>query len=696
MSKKDIMKKSFKEENISKHFLKYFIPMFTIITIVVFGYFFIDYGREKYAIQNTEKYDMQLKKQSLEGNFKQVVSDLMYLSEKEILMKNLDNSTEEEKNILQEEFKVFAKRKGLYDQIRFVDTSGMEIVRVNYNKGTPQAVDKSELQLKADRYYVLEALPLQKGEVYVSPFDLNKEHGEIEKPIKPMIRFCTPVFDKDGEKRGIIILNYLGEKLLDDFNKDSGAFGEVLLLNAEGFYLKGLKEEDQWGFMYKNDRSFGNDFSEAWKIVSKEEEGQFYSDNELFTFTTIYPKIEAFKVSTETGELKNTNSQQNKKQNWKILLYTSKKVLSGIRNDLLKTAIVIYLILIIASLGISWLFCKMYLQRKKAEKSLKDSKDITLILIKDLSAISSEVMQFAKELSNDTFDIKNSNGVIVNSVHEIANRSEENIERTESSVTTIEEMSKGIQQIAETSLNVTELAIDSNEKANEGNRAIDNTINQMNSISKSVENAASKVKLLDENSKKIGEIVKLIEAISSQTNLLALNAAIESARAGEHGKGFSVVADEVRQLAERSTQSAALISNLISETQREIELAVDTMDVVTKEVIEGIGIADDARNSFSQILVRINDVAGKVEEVSAATQEASAGTHEILASIQHISHIAKDNADITENVVEDSKKQLNSMENVSNMAYCLEQMSQKLQNIVTKVEDEAEKLTRKL
>jgi methyl-accepting chemotaxis protein len=338
----------------------------------------------------------------------------------------------------------------------------------------------------------------------------------------------------------------------------------------------------------------------------------------------------------------------------------------------------------------------MYLQRKKAEKSLKDSKDITLILIKDLSAISSEVMQFAKELSNDTFDIKNSNGVIVNSVHEIANRSEENIERTESSVTTIEEMSKGIQQIAETSLNVTELAIDSNEKANEGNRAIDNTINQMNSISKSVENAASKVKLLDENSKKIGEIVKLIEAISSQTNLLALNAAIESARAGEHGKGFSVVADEVRQLAERSTQSAALISNLISETQREIELAVDTMDVVTKEVIEGIGIADDARNSFSQILVRINDVAGKVEEVSAATQEASAGTHEILASIQHISHIAKDNADITENVVEDSKKQLNSMENVSNMAYCLEQMSQKLQNIVTKVEDEAEKLTRKL
>ncbi|MFQ5433194.1 MAG: PAS domain-containing protein, partial [Nitrospinota bacterium] len=164
--------------------------------------------------------------------------------------------------------------------------------RVNYNNGKPAVVPADRLQFKGNRYYFKETIALKHGELFVSPFDLNVEHGEIEQPIKPMIRFGSPVFDGQGNKRGIILLNFFGEKLLANLRlHKTPPESDIMLLNSDGYWLFGPKPEDTWGFMYekKKDRKFGRDFPDAWSKITDSESGQFENKNGIFTFDTVYP-----------------------------------------------------------------------------------------------------------------------------------------------------------------------------------------------------------------------------------------------------------------------------------------------------------------------------------------------------------------------------------------------------------------------
>ncbi len=142
--------------------------------------------------------------------FGYIVSDLMFLAQQQELQKLLDNDTNTQRQILADEYCLFASTKNIYDQVRFLDETGLEIARANSNAGTPA----SKLQQKGKRYYFQDTFVLNQNEVFVSPFDLNIEQGQIEHPLKPMIRFGTPVFDSTGQKRGIVLLNYFGAKLL--------------------------------------------------------------------------------------------------------------------------------------------------------------------------------------------------------------------------------------------------------------------------------------------------------------------------------------------------------------------------------------------------------------------------------------------------------------------------------------------------
>jgi signal transduction histidine kinase/CheY-like chemotaxis protein/PAS domain-containing protein len=177
----------------------------------------------------------------------------------------------------------------------------MEIVRVNFNMGNPVVVPDDKLQNKGKRYYFADAYQLNRDEVFVSPFDLNVERGEVEKPLKPMIRFGTPLFDKDGEKQGIVLLNFFGKYLLTHFNPQSKpVFAPLFLLNSRGFWLKGEQPEQEWGFMYENGNNnrFDVDFPEEWKEISLNQTGQWITKAGMFTFKSVYPFSDALKSST--------------------------------------------------------------------------------------------------------------------------------------------------------------------------------------------------------------------------------------------------------------------------------------------------------------------------------------------------------------------------------------------------------------
>lgn len=174
--------------------------------------------------------------------------------------------------ILSEDFLSFLNTSSFYDQVRFLDMRGRELIRANYNRGQPGLTSQADLQDKHDRYYFTEGLKLARGEVYVSPFDLNLEHGKIEAPIKPTLRLVQPVYAADGKKIGLVVLNVLGYSILEHVglqNKSTSA-ESLSLLKEDGYWLEGKNTEDLWAFMYpeRKGQSLAVRSPEVWQKIS--------------------------------------------------------------------------------------------------------------------------------------------------------------------------------------------------------------------------------------------------------------------------------------------------------------------------------------------------------------------------------------------------------------------------------------------
>lgn len=178
----------------------------------------------------------------------------------------------------------FSKAKEHYSQIRYLDITGMELVRVDRVDGRPVITPRDKLQFKGDRYYAAEGLSLTRGDVYISPLDLNMEHGTVEVPHKPMLRFVMPVFDDHGNRKGMVIINYLGAALLGLLDEVGGE-GEMMLLNQDGYWLGGGPAPFRWAFMFadRKHQTFGSLFPEEWRAISDADAGQFITTRGLYT-----------------------------------------------------------------------------------------------------------------------------------------------------------------------------------------------------------------------------------------------------------------------------------------------------------------------------------------------------------------------------------------------------------------------------
>lgn len=231
--------------------------------------------------------------QSLVGELGLLYSDLLYLRDLPLLHDWLSRESPKIQKRLDTDLLNFVKYRQLYDQIRFLDEKGKEKIRINWNQGQPVVVPAEELQDRSGLYFVRQTLSLNKDDIYISPFDLNIEHNTIEQPIKPVIRVGAPVFDQRGRKRGIILLNYRGQRLLGQLRAISRqSIGSLWLLNAQGYWLMGRRSEDEWGFMYpdRKNRFFANDYGKAWASMAEHpERQQFMVNDDLFTYAAISP-----------------------------------------------------------------------------------------------------------------------------------------------------------------------------------------------------------------------------------------------------------------------------------------------------------------------------------------------------------------------------------------------------------------------
>ena len=185
------------------------------------------------------------------------------------------------------------------DQIRWIDEQGWERLRGQKTPDGPVLLPRADLQDKANRGYVIAGRNLARGEVFVSALDLNIEHGQVERPLKPMIRLVTPVYDGDGQRQGMLVINIRARHLLDvTVGLLEGAWGEPMVLNREGFWLYHRDPALRWGFVLDHGQGFPAAYPAAWEVIGEQIEGEVSTAHGKFFFTTEVLSANQVKILT--------------------------------------------------------------------------------------------------------------------------------------------------------------------------------------------------------------------------------------------------------------------------------------------------------------------------------------------------------------------------------------------------------------
>ncbi len=292
-------------------------------------------------------------------------------------------------------------------------------------------------------------------------------------------------------------------------------------------------------------------------------------------------------------------------------------------------------------------------------------------LIHSMTANVEHTTSAAEELAASTDEISKSSHDIANLVEKMAiSDNQAAVTGRESSIA-MDETAQGVQRIAEATQMLHSKAVDTQSIANDGEKTLHIAENQMSIIQQSSNTTNERIKKLSTQSAEIVNITKVITEITEQTNLLALNAAIEAARAGEHGKGFAVVADEVRKLAEESKASANQIVDVIALIQQETKEVEKAVNVTVLNVDEGVTFIQNAQNAFDGILTAIVDMTSQIEDVSASTQQISASTEEMAASVNEMSSSSNYAAQQSETIASTIEEQAATLQEINAVARAL-------------------------
>ncbi|AAK81609.1 methyl-accepting chemotaxis protein [Clostridium acetobutylicum] len=298
--------------------------------------------------------------------------------------------------------------------------------------------------------------------------------------------------------------------------------------------------------------------------------------------------------------------------------------------------------------------------------------------------VSSEVINSTQTLAKTTEETANAANDVANSIQNVAEGADSQLQISKDAFEAIEKMSKDIEYIAEQSNKVLFASNEMNEFAIKGNESVLETVSMMNNINNSVKESNSTIYSLGEKSKNIGQIIDTITDIANETNLLALNASIEAARAGEAGKGFSVVADEVRKLAEQSSSSANKISEIIHLIQQESADSISKMDVVTKNVNEGLKVVGEAGEDFKKILEAIRSITDQIKGVTGVSETIFSHSEKVTTTVKEVRRIAGDFSTSAQEVATASQEELAAMEQVSSLASVLNKKADELELLIEK------------
>ncbi len=264
------------------------------------------------------------------------------------------------------------------------------------------------------------------------------------------------------------------------------------------------------------------------------------------------------------------------------------------------------------------------------------------VIARAMDALNTNLKNVFNEIITSVHSLTSSATQLSSIAEEMSRTAESSSSRANSVATASEEMSQTVVDVAKNTASIAESAKRAVDTAQHGNSIVEKSVSEVREIDETVNESAKFVKSLGERSAHIGEIVSVINDIADQTNLLALNAAIEAARAGEQGRGFAVVADEVRKLAERTAQATSEIEDMIKAIQNEVTKAVDIMDSATTKVQSGVELTTQAGDALKAIVKSSDELQLMVQQIASATEEMSATSEQISKEIVDIANASRD------------------------------------------------------
>ncbi|WP_378954792.1 methyl-accepting chemotaxis protein [Pelosinus sp. sgz500959] len=318
-------------------------------------------------------------------------------------------------------------------------------------------------------------------------------------------------------------------------------------------------------------------------------------------------------------------------------------------------------------------------------KSFEYMVNIVREMVSGVQANAEHVATYAEELnatSEQSSRVTNQVSMAMSEVAAATVKQEENIQDAvisiENMLVTFDEISTDISSVESMSGKTTQMTY-------QGNADVKKAIDQMNTIGNTVDHSAEVVRSLGDRSREIGQIIDVISNIAGQTNLLALNAAIEAARAGEQGRGFSVVAEEVRKLAEQSQGATGEISKLIESIQSETDRAVNAMNDGTREAMIGVEVVIATGQSFNDIAAQVQELSTKIKKISKAVHVMTDASQHVSSVINDIELESKEISAQTQTVSTATEEQSAGTQEIASFSHDLAMMAQELQQDVHKL-----------